>query len=140
MSDKKIMQKDIRPYMIPAFYEWILENDCTPHVLINAKHPNAVVPNHVVGIDGRVVLSLSPTAIANLSIDKDGISFDCRFGGKPWPIYLPMKSIESIFAAENHEGMGFEPFIPNEAAMSSETEKQKTNCTKEKPPFLKVIK
>ena len=25
-----------RPYLIRALYQWIVDNDCTPHLLVNA--------------------------------------------------------------------------------------------------------
>ncbi len=28
-----------RPYLVRALYEWIVDNDCTPHVLVNADYP-----------------------------------------------------------------------------------------------------
>ena len=26
-----------RPYLVRALYEWIVDNDCTPHLLVNAE-------------------------------------------------------------------------------------------------------
>lgn len=31
--------KSSRPYLVRALYEWIVDNDCTPHMLVNAEYP-----------------------------------------------------------------------------------------------------
>ena len=28
-----------RPYLVRALYEWIVDNDCTPHMLVNSEFP-----------------------------------------------------------------------------------------------------
>ncbi len=28
-----------RPYLVRALYEWIVDNDCTPHMLVNSEYP-----------------------------------------------------------------------------------------------------
>lgn len=28
-----------RPYLVRALYEWIVDNDCTPHLLVNVDYP-----------------------------------------------------------------------------------------------------
>ena len=33
-----------RPYLVRAFYDWLLDNDMTPHLLVNAEVPHVQVP------------------------------------------------------------------------------------------------
>ena len=33
-----------RPYLVRALYEWIVDNDCTPHMLVNSDYPKVQVP------------------------------------------------------------------------------------------------
>ena len=33
-----------RPYIIRALYEWIIENNCTPYILVNAFEDGVEVP------------------------------------------------------------------------------------------------
>ena len=42
-----------RPYLIRALYQWIVDNDCTPHLLVNADYPGVQVPSKFVS-DGPV--------------------------------------------------------------------------------------
>ena len=41
-----------RPYLVRALYEWILDNQCTPYLLVNAEYPDTAVPAGFVE-DGR---------------------------------------------------------------------------------------
>ena len=96
-----------QPYLLRAFYDWIVDNDCTPYVLVDANHPDAAVPQQHVS-DGQIVLNIAPRAVSAFHIDLDGIAFNARFGGMPTDIYLPAAAILSIYAQENGQGMVFE--------------------------------
>lgn len=128
-----------RPYLIRALYEWILDNDCTPYVLINADYPGATVPEGFVE-GGQIVLNLSPTAIRNLDMDNERICFDGRFGGVPQQVWLPGGSVMAIYARENGQGMVFDiepntPPPPAEADGPVEGSPKPTGR-----PSLKVVK
>ena len=49
-----------RPYLILAIYEWIVDNNCTPHLLVDVEYPNVRVPPGYAS-DGQLVLNASPT-------------------------------------------------------------------------------
>ena len=51
-----------RPYLIRAFYDWIVDNDLTPHLVINAAVDDVTVPERHVE-DGQIVLNISPHAV-----------------------------------------------------------------------------
>lgn len=96
-----------RPYVVRAFYEWILDNQCTPYLLVNANYPAVVVPNEHVK-DGRIILNLSPSAIRGLVMDNERVEFSARFGGVPRSLYLPIGSILAVYAKENNRGVFFD--------------------------------
>ncbi|WP_439101850.1 ClpXP protease specificity-enhancing factor [Congregibacter sp.] len=97
-----------RPYLLRALYEWIVDNDCTPHVIVDATAPGVDVPEEYVK-DGQIVLNLSPSAVIELQLADDCVSFNGRFGGKPTDVFMPMAAILGIYARENGQGMAFEP-------------------------------
>ena len=33
-----------RPYLLRAFFDWIVDNECTPHLVVNADFPAVQVP------------------------------------------------------------------------------------------------
>ena len=73
-----------RPYLVRALYEWILENDCTPYVLVNAQYPQTSVPEAFVEA-GQIVLNLSPNAIRHLESPSMAASavWPSRYGYPP---------------------------------------------------------
>ena len=56
-----------RPYVVRALYEWILENECTPYILVSAFEDSVEVPQEHVK-DGQIILNIAPTAVQNLVI------------------------------------------------------------------------
>jgi stringent starvation protein B len=96
-----------RPYLVRALYEWIVDNDCTPHILVNAEFPAVQVPQGFAS-DGQIVLNISPSAVRSLHMDNDAVSFEGRFGGVSHSLYVPVGAIMGIYARENGQGMVFE--------------------------------
>jgi len=95
-----------RPYLIRAFYEWIVDNDCTPHIVVNASVANVEVPQEYVE-GGQIVLNIAVTAVQSLQLGDEAIVFQARFGGKVRDVYAPVGSILAIYAKENGRGMVF---------------------------------
>lgn len=111
--------KSQRPYLLRALYEWIVDSDCTPHLLVDAGFPGVIVPMEVVQ-DGRVVLNVAPRAVQEFMIADDYVGFECRFSGRPAAVEFPPDAVLAIYAKENGAGMAFEPVEP--APELSETE------------------
>lgn len=96
-----------RPYLLRALYDWILDNDLTPHVVVDATWPLVTVPQQFVK-DGQIVLNIAPSAVQAFYMDNDGVRFRARFGGQEQRIELPIGSILAIYARENGAGSIFE--------------------------------
>ena len=96
-----------RPYLVRALYEWIVDNDCTPHMLVNSEFPAVQVPEGF-SSDGQIVLNVSPSAVRSLHMDNNVVKFEGRFGGVPHTLFVPIGAILGIYARENGQGMVFE--------------------------------
>mgnify|MGYP002735920683 CR=1 FL=1 len=96
-----------KPYLIRALYEWIVDNDCTPYVLVAIDMPGVQVPDGY-GENGQLVLNLAPHAIQNLLMNNEVICFEARFSGVPHRLVLPIYAVMAIYAQENGQGMFFE--------------------------------
>ncbi|MFP5383272.1 MAG: ClpXP protease specificity-enhancing factor [Gammaproteobacteria bacterium] len=95
-----------RPYLVRAFYDWILDNGLTPYLLVDASVAGTSVPaSHV--RDGQIVLNVAPAAVGDLSLGIAETTFSARFGGVACQIRLPSASILAIYARENGQGMFF---------------------------------
>ncbi|MEL7045057.1 MAG: ClpXP protease specificity-enhancing factor [Pseudomonadota bacterium] len=97
-----------RPYLLRALYEWIVDNGCTPHIIVDATQEGVEVPDQYVK-DGQIVLNLSPSAVIELQLGDDSVSFNGRFGGRPTDVFIPISAVLGVYARENGQGMAFEP-------------------------------
>ena len=96
-----------RPYIIRAIYEWIIDSDCTPHLLVDVHYDGVTVPQAYV-TDGQIVLNISPGAVVGLELGNDLVTFNGRFGGVATDIAVPTLAILGIYARENGQGMVFD--------------------------------
>ena len=95
-----------KPYLIRACYDWIVDNNLTPYLLVNANHPQIDIPLQHVN-DGRILLNISPNACRGLHLDNDKILFTARFSGVATQIFLYPAAVLAIYAKENGDGMQF---------------------------------
>lgn len=97
-----------RPYMLRAFYDWLVDNDLTPHLVVDATLPGVRVPDEFVQ-DGQIILNIVPRAVGNLELGNEAITFNARFGGRPHSVIVPLYAVQAIYARENGAGTMFEP-------------------------------
>ncbi|MGL4515641.1 ClpXP protease specificity-enhancing factor [Shewanella sp.] len=96
-----------RPYLLRAYYDWLMDNQLTPHVVVDAFVKGTQVPQQYVK-DGQIVLNIAAGAVGNLQISNEFVEFNARFGGVPQQVLLPMASIVAIYARENGAGTVFD--------------------------------
>ncbi|MCP4487195.1 MAG: ClpXP protease specificity-enhancing factor [Gammaproteobacteria bacterium] len=95
-----------KPYLIRGLYEWLLDNEVTPYVLVDANSVEVQIPTGI-ATDGKVVLNLSPGAVQQLEMTNEYLSFSARFSGVAQHVFCPMSSVLAIYARESGEGMMF---------------------------------
>ncbi len=142
-----------RPYLLRAYYQWLLDNDLTPHLIVNADIPGVNVPlEHVQ--DGQIVLNIAPHAIGDIEMSNERVMFSARFGGKPFQLDVPMAAVVAIYARENSAGNMFEEeefyveqvdSMLNEIKLEHTTNNAEVSENKKPQPnkdrsFLKVVK
>ncbi|OEC35489.1 stringent starvation protein B [Pseudomonas cuatrocienegasensis] len=134
-----------RPYLIRALYEWIVDNDCTPHLLVSSEHAGVQVPAGF-SSDGQIVLNVSPSAVRHMHMDNEAVSFEGRFGGVPHSLYVPTAAVLAIYARENGQGMVFDLEAPQEAEQVEDGDGDDQDPPDGEPPrpsgrpSLKVVK
>lgn len=124
-----------RPYLIRAIYDWIVDNNLTPHILVNTEYPEVQVPQEYVQ-SGKIVLNISPQACRGLHLENDRVVFTARFSGITHQIFVVPAAILAIYAKENGRGMEFgeeynEPPAPKAAKLVDKGRNK---------PALKLIK
>src|SRR3990167_4313443 len=99
--------KSNKPFLLRAMHEWIVANNCTPYVLVNASVAGTTVPSQYINAEGRIILDIAPEAVSAFHLSNTAIRFSARFGGVRQEIYLPIAAILAIYAKENGAGMTF---------------------------------
>jgi len=125
----------LKPYLVRALYDWIVDNDLSPYLLVDAEYPEVVVPRQYVQ-DGKIVLNLRPQAINGLLLGNRAIEFSARFGGAPMQLEIPLAAVLAMYAKETGKGMVFE----NEEDEEGMPPEPSTPEPKKGKPFLKVVK
>ena len=140
MSESELNLTPTRPYLARAIYEWICDNNLTPHLLVDATQPYTDVPTQFVQ-DGQIVLNIVPHAVHMLNISNDAVTFSARFGGVSKDIYVPISAVLGLYARENGQGLFFDPdeyanVQIDEDVLESNTSEEvetKTEAPKKKP-------
>jgi len=128
-------------YLARALYDWCIDHGLTPYV--SAKVEGASVPRGY-DQDGVIVLNLGPEATNRFAFEPDGISFQARFGGKVFDVWLPAENVLAIYARETGHGIA----LPDEMFTAPEPDGEPTppEGPEEKPSgkrgggFLRVVK
>lgn len=119
----------LKPYLIRSIYEWIIHNDMTPYLLVDAENSSAILPVQLIE-DGKILLNIRPEATDALSLGNELVEFNARFGGKPMHIVVPVIAVLAIYAKENGKGMVFD----------HEDEGEETPPPENKPPVKPTLR
>jgi len=111
VSDDPPAMSSNRPYLLRALYEWIGDNQMTPHLLVDAGREGVQVPASAVK-DGRVVLNVAARAVSQLDLGNREIRFLARFGGVSQSVIVPVSAVLAIYAQETGQGM----MLPDDGA------------------------
>jgi stringent starvation protein B len=94
-----------QPYFLRALYEWCVDSGYTPYLTVRVDARSRVPQGFVK--DGQIVLNIGPSAVRNLHMDNEWVTFSARFGGVSHTIEVPVSNVLSIYARETGQGMGF---------------------------------
>jgi len=95
-----------KPYLIRAIHEWCADQGFTPYLSVKVDAATRV-PREFVK-DGEIVLNVGVEATHQLLMGNEEISFQARFGGKAFPVVVPIGRVMAIYARENGDGMAFD--------------------------------
>ncbi len=95
-----------RPYLLRAIYDWLVDNELTPYILVDTTQPHVSVPQQYIE-DGKIILNISHSAVSHLAMTNESVEFDARFSGVSSHLYVPTAAVIAIYAYENGRGMVF---------------------------------
>jgi stringent starvation protein B len=125
-----------QPYLLKAFFDWIIDNGMTPYMVIDTSSTDVEVPVDFVR-DGQIVLNVSPNACVNFFMDLEQVSFQARFGGMPMVVRFPCTSVTAIYAKENGAGTVFSIETMGQQEQDEASEKVKGQSEKDSKPSAK---
>jgi len=132
-----------KPYMIRAIHEWCVDNQLTPHLLVEVSAQTKVPMAYVK--DGEIVLNLNYSATKDLQFTNEAVTFSARFSGVSNNLYVPISAVKGIFARENGQVMFFE-VLPEDVNENKNNEidfsgdKEKNISPEVKKTTLKLVK
>ena len=129
----------IKLYLLRAVYDWAVDNNLTPQVLVDAGAAGVNVPANYVQ-DGRIVLNIHPLSVGRFEFATEALRFAARFGGQSQAVEVPYAAVLAIYARENNQGITF-PELP--AGDKPEPEPEETPPDGKPPgkgPSLRVVK
>ena len=122
-----------QPYLIRALYDWITDNGLTPYLLVNADYNDEIsVPRQFVE-EGKIILNIQENAVQGLTLDNDWISFQARFSGNQFSVFIPIPAVLAIYAKENGKGMFFKPEDFQENLESNNSTAKPSKAPRDKP-------
>ena len=98
--------KSTKPYLIRAIHEWCADQGFTAYLAVKVDATTRV-PREFVK-DGEIVLNVGLEATHQLLMGNEEITFQARFGGRAFPVVVPIERVAAVYASENGEGMAFE--------------------------------
>ena len=116
-------------------HEWMIDNHHTPHIVVSAACDGVSVPREHIK-EGKIILNISDSAAHNLKLTNDAVSFRARFGGVPFDVWAPIRSVLGIYARETGQGMIFSHDSDKAATRESEQNIEDTRSR----PHLTIVK
>lgn len=144
MTEQKKLTSQ-KPFFIRAIYEWLAENNGTPHVLINTRMEGVHLPSHLYD-NQTLLLNLSMCATTALSLEGPDITFGARFNQVHHNVAIPVEAVIAVYAPDlSNAGMAFETTDLKQVKAVSGDEnptppKEPSPAITSKPSFLRVVK
>ena len=91
-------------YLINAIYQWCLDSQLTPHILVlNNENLALQLPKNFSN-SKELVFNISNSAVNNLTINEQNVKFNARFNGIGCSLIIDIKNILYVFAKEINDG------------------------------------
>lgn len=91
----KVPMTPLYPYMFKAFYDWLIDSNANPRIMVDASQPNVQVPQEYVTRD-KILISIHPKFITGMNIGHTTISFYTKFKGKREFVVIPYYAMTEL--------------------------------------------
>jgi stringent starvation protein B len=122
--------------LLRALYQWITDNNMTPHILVDAGFEGVNVPEHAIQ-KGKVILNIDQAAVRELDMGNEWLTFNARFTGRQHHVSVPVEAVLAIYSKENGQGM---MFAQDDESPPPDGGGQGDGPKQARRPHLKVVK
>ena len=121
-------------YLINAIYQWCLDSQLSPHILVvNNENLALQLPKNFSN-SKELVFNISNQAVKNLTIGEQNVEFNARFNGITCSLNIDIKNILYIFAKEINDGV----FLDNSQSKNKiDNSKKETHTSKSHLTLIK---
>lgn len=137
-----MITQSTKPYLIRSIYDWCSDNDFTPYISVKVFNGLDIPKEYV--RNNEITFNISATAVQELNIGNDCLSFTARFNGIAKKLNIPLDAIKGIFAKEVNQGITFSSDKVDDKDNSKNSSfNQNTQIFEEKKarkPKLRIIK
>ena len=95
-----------KPYILRAFYDWIVDNQLTPYVAVDTRVDGVLLPPELAH-QKEVIFNIDSAAAVGLSLGRQCIEFTARFSGISRHVRFPVNAVLGLYAKENGHGVLF---------------------------------
>lgn len=89
--------RNLQRYLFNAYYQWIVDSDYTPYLIVNAMVEGVDVPVSAIDPMGRIVLDLSPSAVSDFAVTDTVLMFNARFNRVSTRIRIPFSAMDRLY-------------------------------------------
>lgn len=100
-----MITQSTKPYLIRSIYDWCSDNGFTPYISVKIFNGLDIPKEYV--RNNEIIFNISATAVHELNIGNDCLSFTARFSGIAKKLNIPLDAIKGIFAKEVNQGITF---------------------------------
>lgn len=87
-------------HLVPAIRNWLLENNLTPEIIVDAEVEGTDVPMAFVK-NGSIVISISPLGCSNVDFHEGGIALGTRFNKIHTDCFIPWNAVMAVRSREH---------------------------------------
>lgn len=95
----------LRAYLIEATYDWIIDHDLNPYLLVDSEYDDVILPKNHIDEDGKMLLNIAPEAIECFNCNDQFVCFDATFDDEIMSLQIPVEAVLELYAGETTQGL-----------------------------------
>lgn len=94
----------LRTHLIKAVYNWIIDHNQTPYLLVDTSKKNISVPEYYIDEDNKVLLNIGHFATKGLKFNNLCLEFNATFDREEILLQISTDAVLELYSSETREG------------------------------------